>query len=308
MVRRSLSGAALALVGGTALATALGVMHHMQGPSVRAGKASDPSQKVAFEPRYHPIKRPNLGLAARAGEGGIAITTLPEFMTRDTTAAAGGPQISHGGMVAMSTTADETAGEATAQLKQVVSKISAPPVLAGSLSGHGGGYASAYTRGRPVQGGLAVDLAVGATGQPKSYRGADVTVAAAGRGGGSEQPLIRGGVAPANDSQDPLSSSAGTTLADAGTSAAGVANSANGAGSTRPSGELVDDLTPRSDTDTQSVAARSSGTLLAGGTPIGGGNVGSIDDQPANYANAPAPASGVLLGASGLTLLRRRRA
>ncbi|MBN8644070.1 MAG: hypothetical protein J0L61_02385 [Planctomycetes bacterium] len=83
MVRHGIRGAVIALVGGTAVATAMGVLSQSRSGGSNLSSVNAPSQRVSYKIDYSPAVLPSVRHGEQ-GQGAIGnMPSLPDFMTRD---------------------------------------------------------------------------------------------------------------------------------------------------------------------------------------------------------------------------------
>lgn len=273
MVRRSLAGAVLALVGGSAVATALGVIHLATDPTPLRSAQVTPSQRVSYEARFTPVVRAHLGGPAPVSPLAIGNIQLPEFMTRDVLAK---PTIRFASALTTMVTGDDaTLVENQAQ----AAKFGENSLAAATIGGPAGGYAYAYSGAqKQPQSTLSVDLNTSGV-EANARRFANAATI-------SGSPATRGGSPSLNR---PFSGPASTSPT--------IDNEA---------ARIPEVASPSSNRS----AASNPGvpTMNGNANPLPTPSVvSSLDDAPVTGSNVPAPGAGVIAGLGGLALVTRRR-
>ncbi len=273
MVRHGIRGAVIALVCGSAVATAMGVLSR-SAPVGWNGQRGESTQRVRYQiegaasvPAH--IVRP-MGPRSHVS---VADVVLPEFMTRDTSAPAGA---SPGALAAARSVHDFGAA-----FDAKTGPLASPAFSAAVRGGAGGGFSYAYTNrfDRFSPDGLSVNLAQS---QPEAARrtlGSNTAFSAnAGRGAQAAAQL-----APFSGPDDPEQLPEATP---------GVTNSTtNPALASGPMGP-------------QGVGAPSLPSQQT--NPTSGSEAGSTGPSVASSA-VPAPGAAVLMGLASVAGLRRRR-
>lgn len=275
MVSRGIRGAVIALVCGSAVATAMGVLSR-NAPIGWDAFRKDVSQRVRYQidsagsAYFPPAVR-----TAREYQGSAAgVIGLPEFMTSDTARPTGG-------------SAGAIAAARNIHLFEAGTQRSHAPLVQNDFSaavrgGSGGGFAYAFTSKFDAEGGdLSVDLARPQGALIGKTYGSDTPFSGnpAPRGGSDFADALRPFSGPDNPAELPQTLP-GETNAPAATNNA-LVGPATGAGS----------------------------QVIPNGVPVNGGAI--WDDgapAPSNASTAvPAPGAAGLLGLAGLAVLRRRR-
>lgn len=271
MVRHGIRGAVIALVCGSAVATAMGVLSKSNVSGGRL-EQDDVSQRVRFNYEDSGIVSlvPRVKTIPSSSAGTAGTVPLPVFMTNDTAqpvpfsvAAAAALEPMHG------------AKSPRASAATVAALNSIPS--AGATGGNGGGYAYAYSSGAG-QKGLSVDLATtdGAVSKPRL--GSDAAFSGA--------PISRGGSGGGLPSElFGATDGAAATETNPGTTNSTVPSTAqNGVmGPASPAAPVVQD------------------------TASQGATLGDTSPGPSNAVAVPAPGAGLLMGLGGVALLRRKR-
>lgn len=268
MVRHGIRGAVIALVGGTAVATAMGVLSQSRSGGSLAASVSTPSQRVSYKIDYSPAVVPQVRAAQAAPQGTGVLPTLPDFMTRDVSMAR---PVAVGARLAAETSMQ------TLTLPSNAMQPLATNFAAGASSGQSGGFAVGYNGRVSEQSTLDADLAQSAPASQSMRLGSQA--------GFSRSPSTNGGFKPSDllafsgpDVQD---------LADASQSSPAQTNS-TASGSVGPK---ADAKAP----PLVSNAAQNAGS--ASGTP----------GSAASSSPVPTPGVAGIIGAAGVRLARRRR-
>lgn len=270
MVRHGIRGAVIALVCGSAVATAMGVLSKSNVSGGRP-EADDVSQRVRFNYEDSGIVSlvPRVKTIPGTSTGSAGAVPLPVFMTNDT---ARPVAFSAGAAAALEPMHGAKSPKASAATVAALNSIPS----AGATGGNGGGYAYAYSSGAGQQG-LSVDLATtdGAVSKPRL--GSDAAISGA--------PISRGGSGGLPAELFGATDGAGSTETNPGTTNSTVPSTAqNGVmGPATPASPVVQD------------------TVSQGAT------LGDTSPGPSNAAAVPAPGAGVLMGLGGVALLRRKR-
>jgi MYXO-CTERM domain-containing protein len=274
MVRYGIRGAVIALVCGSAVATAMGVLMKSNVSGGYRSNSDDVSQRLRYEYGQTASLVPRVATIPGATQATTGVVPLPAFMTGDTSRP-----------VAASPAA-LAALEATHPSAKApkASTLETSPLSAAARGGSAGGSAYGYSSKLAKQTGLDADLAEYATESRRPRLGSDApfSSAAAPRGGSAS------GVSVAD-----LTGTSGDTTTDPETNP-GEVNSTlpntaqSNAGANSPATPIVRDQVGQ-----QVASASGNGDF----TP------------PSNAAATPVPAPGAatLLGLGGVALLRRRR-
>lgn len=271
MVRHGIRGAVIALVCGSAVATAMGVLSKSNVSGGRVGQ-DDVSQRVRFNYEDSGIVSlvPRVKTIPSASAGSAGVVPLPVFMTNDT---ARPVAFSAGAAAALEPMHGAKSPKASAATVAALNSIPS----AGATGGNGGGFAYAYNSGAG-QNGLSVDLATtdGAVSKPRlgsdaAFSGAPIS--RGGSGGGLPTELFG------------ASEGATSTETNPGTTNSTVPSTAqNGVmGPNSINSPVVQDSVSQ------------------------GASLGDTSPGPSNAASVPAPGAGVLMGLGGVALLRRKR-
>lgn len=270
MVRHGIRGAVIALVCGSAVATAMGVLSKSNASGGRL-EQDDVSQRVRFNYENSGIVSlvPRVKTIPSVSGGTAGTVLLPVFMTNDT---AGSAPFSVGAAAALEPMHGAKSPKASAATVAALSSIPS----AGATGGNGGGYAYAYSSGAG-QKGLSVDLATtdGAVSKPRLGSDAAFSGAPISRGGSGGLPAELFG---ATDEVAATETNPGTTNSTVPSTAQ------NGVmGPATPAAPVVQD------------------------TASQGATLGDTSPGPSNAVAVPAPGAGVLMGLGGVALLRRKR-
>lgn len=273
MVRHGIRGAVIALVCGSAVATAMGVLSR-SAPVGWNGQRGESTQRVRYQ-----IDAGNHGSTHNVRTVGerapmvFVSAPLPEFMTRDTGAPAGA---SAGALAAASSI--HNSGNA---LNAKTGPLAAPEFSAAVRGGAGGGFAYAYTNrfDRLTSEGLEVDLAQSQPDASRRSLGSE-TAFSANAGRGSQAAA---GLAPFSGPDNPEQlpqTTPGTTNS--------TTNPAVASGPMGPEG-LGAPVLPSQQTN-----------------PTSGSEIGSPGPSTASSA-VPTPGTAALMGLASIAALRRRR-
>jgi MYXO-CTERM domain-containing protein len=274
MVRHGIRGAVIALVCGSAVATAMGVLMKSNASGGYRSNSADVSQRLRYEYGQTASLVPRVATIPGETQGISGAVPLPAFMTGDTSRPVGA---SPAALAALDAT------HATAKAPKATS-LETSPLAAAARGGSAGGYAYGYSSKLAKQTSLDADLAEYATEARRPRLGSDAPFSAS----NAPRGATSSGVSVAD-----LTGTTGDTTTNPETNPGEVnstlpSTAQSNAGANSPATPIV-----RDQVNQQVASASGNGDF----TP------------PSNAAATPVPAPGAatILGLGGVALLRRRR-
>ncbi len=272
MVRHGIRGAVIALVCGSAVATAMGVLSKSAASS--GGFAKDEaSQRVRFDYENSGTVslRPSVKTIPSSGVGSSGFVPLPAFMTADASRPVGAPSAA---LAAAESMGGAKVAKASPATLAALNASSPGP----TSSNRGASYGYNASSG---QNGLAIDLATTSGEVTRARLGSNAEFA--------RSPISRGGSGGVPKELFGASDEAPATDSNPGEVNSTVPTTAQNTGGVFGPAAPVSQVP-------QSVVQ---GTSTAGGDTSPG--------PSSNAAAVPAPGAGALLGLAGAALLRRKR-